>query len=517
MNLIKSFFSISGFTFLSRVIGFLRDMVITQYFGANKITDAFWVAFRIPNLLRRIFAEGAFSQAFIPILSDFKKNRSKEEAILFSREVAGLLSLALFVATIIGILASRPIILLIASGFAHDPQQFSQASNFLKITFPYIFFISLTSFFSAILNTYQRFSVPAITPVFLNITLIFFSIVVSPYFKQPVSALAWGVFFAGLIQLLFQLPFVSQLGFLQVPKLNVRDSKIRKVVQAMALIIIGVSSGQISIILNGIYASYLEKGSITWQYISDRIMELPSSLLGVALGTVLLPTLATYTSKQDEQAFSKLLDWGLRLAFTLALPAAAGISVLAMPLITTLFQHGKFTLYDVNMTYPAVIAYSLAIPGFIFIKVLAPGFTSRQDYKTPVLIGFFTLLLTQFLNLWLVLYFQLGIVGINLSISIAACANSLLLLYLLRRKGYYQPQPAWFSLLCKITLATIIMTGTLYALLTQHIYPLYWQGSNSSRVIQLMALMVIGVVEYAIILLLFGFKTSFLSIHYARH
>ena len=285
----------------------------------------------------------------------------------------------------------------------------------------------------------------------------------------------------------------------------------------MALIVIGVSSGQISIILNGIYASYLEKGSITWQYISDRIMELPSSLLGVALGTVLLPTLATYTSKQDEQAFSKLLDWGLRLALTLALPAAAGIAVLAMPLITTLFQHGKFTLYDVNMTYPAVIAYSLAIPGFIFIKVLAPGFTSRQDYKTPVLIGFFTLLLTQFLNLWLVLYFQLGIVGINLSISIAACTNSLLLLYLLRKKGYYQPQPAWFSLLCKITLATIIMTGTLYALLTQHIYPLYWQGSNSSRVIQLMALMVIGVVEYAIILLLFGFKTSFLSIHYARH
>ena len=190
MNLIKSFLSISGFTFLSRVIGFLRDMVITQYFGANKITDAFWVAFRIPNLLRRIFAEGAFSQAFIPILSDFKKNRSKEEAILFSREVAGLLSLALFVVTIIGILASRPIILLIASGFAHDPQQFSQASEFLKITFPYIFFISLTSFFSAILNPYQRFSVPAITPIFLNIILIFFSIVVSPYFKQPVNALA---------------------------------------------------------------------------------------------------------------------------------------------------------------------------------------------------------------------------------------------------------------------------------------------------------------------------------------
>ncbi|MBN3859641.1 murein biosynthesis integral membrane protein MurJ [Neisseriaceae bacterium PsAf] len=508
MNLAKSFVSISAFTFLSRILGFVRDMLITQYFGATKVTDAFWLAFRIPNLLRRIFAEGAFSQAFVPILSDFKKNKSHAEAVEFTQKVCGLLSFILFIVTVIGIIASPFLVTIVGSGFLKDPEQFYLASDLLKIMFPYIFFISLTSFFSAILNTHNKFSIPAITPIFLNVSLIIFAAWISPFFAQPIYALAWGVFVAGVVQLLFQLPFVAKLGFLKLPKLAWNDPVINRVIKAMGVIIIGVSAGQISFVINSNYASYMIKGSITWQYVSDRLMELPSGLLGVALGTILLPTLAKFSAQNKQEEFSDLLDWGLRLSVLLALPSAVGLAVLAMPLIMTLFQHGQFTLYDANMTYPAVMAYSVAVPGFIFVKILAPGFTSRQDYTTPVKIGFFILFFTQFLNLFLVLYFKLGIVGLNLSIGLAACANSFILYYLLRKKNYYTPKKGWLLFSFKVTTAVAIMGFSLYFLLNQTYYPIKWDISAYMRVVQLSVLIVIGIIVYFSALFLLGFKKS---------
>ncbi|QRN40680.1 MAG: murein biosynthesis integral membrane protein MurJ [Neisseriaceae bacterium] len=508
MNLVKSFISVSTFTFLSRILGFVRDMLLTQYFGATKTTDAFWLAFRIPNLLRRIFAEGAFSQAFVPILSDYKKNKSHEETVEFTKKVCGLLSFILFIVTIIGIIVAPFLITIAGSGFLKDTEQFYLASDLLKIMFPYIFFISLTSFFSAILNTHNKFSIPAITPIFLNISLIIFATWISPFFTEPIFALAWGVFVAGIIQLLFQLPFIAQLGFLKLTKLAWNDPVINRVIKSMGVIIIGVSAGQISFVINSNYASYMIEGSITWQYVSDRLMELPSGLLGVALGTILLPTLAKFSAQNKQKEFSDLLDWGLRLSVLLALPAAVGLAILAMPLIMTLFQHGQFTIHDANMTYPAVMSYSIAIPGFIFVKILAPGFTSRQDYTTPVKTGFFILLLTQLLNLFLVLYLKLGIVGLNLSISLATCANSFILYYLLRKKNYYTPQKGWSLFSFKVVIAVVVMGSVLYFLLNQNYYPIRWDISANVRVIQLSILMTIGIIVYFSTLFLLGFKKN---------
>ncbi|MDP1717449.1 MAG: murein biosynthesis integral membrane protein MurJ, partial [Burkholderiales bacterium] len=398
MNLLKTLATVSSMTLLSRILGFIRDAVIARVFGAGLATDAFFVAFKIPNLLRRLFAEGAFSQAFVPILAEYKHQRGGEQTRLLVDHVAGLLALALFVVTLLGIIAAPLIIYVSAPGFAATPEKFDLTIALLRVTFPYILFISLTSLAGGILNTYSRFSVPAFTPVLLNLSFIAFALWAVPYFDPPIMALAWAVFFGGVLQLLFQVPFLLRIKLLPRFKLDFKDEGVWRVMRLMGPAVFGVSVAQVSLLINVIFASFLVTGSVSWLYYADRLMEFPAGMLGAALGTILLPSLARYHASQSQDDYSKLLDWGLRLTLVLAVPAAVALALLAVPLITTLFHYGAFTATDVFNTRNAVIAYSVGLVGLILVKVLAPGFYARQNIRTPVWIAIITVRATQVRN-----------------------------------------------------------------------------------------------------------------------
>ncbi|ENT1830076.1 TPA: murein biosynthesis integral membrane protein MurJ, partial [Neisseria gonorrhoeae] len=354
MNMLGALAKVGSLTMVSRVLGFVRDTVIARAFGAGMATDAFFVAFKLPNLLRRVFAEGAFAQAFVPILAEYKETRSKEATEAFIRHVAGMLSFVLIVVTALGILAAPWVIYVSAPGFTKDADKFQLSISLLRITFPYILLISLSSFVGSILNSYHKFGIPAFTPTFLNISFIVFALFFVPYFDPPVTALAWAVFVGGILQLGFQLPWLAKLGFLKLPKLNFKDAAVNRVMKQMAPAILGVSVAQISLVINTIFASYLQSGSVSWMYYADRMMELPGGVLGAALGTILLPTLSKHSANQDTEQFSALLDWGLRLCMLLTLPAAAGLAVLSFPLVATLFMYREFTLFDAQMTQHAL-------------------------------------------------------------------------------------------------------------------------------------------------------------------
>ena len=395
MNLLGALAKVGSLTMVSRILGFVRDAIIARAFGAGMATDAFFVAFKLPNLLRRIFAEGAFSQAFVPILAEYKENKTPEATRDFVQYVAGMLTFALTIVTMIGILVAPWIIYVTAPGFVNQPDKFALSVDLLRIVFPYILLISLSSFVGSILNTYHHFSIPAFTPTFLNISFIVCALFLAPYFDPPVLALAWAVFFGGVLQLVFQLPWLAKRGFLCVPKLNFKHTAVNRVLKQMAPAILGVSVAQISLVINTIFASFLQSGSVSWMYYADRLMELPTGVLGVALGTILLPTLSKHASSKNIEEFSALLDWGLRLCMLLALPASVGLAVLSFPLVATLFMYREFTLNDALMTQNALMAYALGLIGMILVKVLAPGFYALQNIKTPVRVGIFTLVCTQ--------------------------------------------------------------------------------------------------------------------------
>ncbi|WP_037587017.1 murein biosynthesis integral membrane protein MurJ [Stenoxybacter acetivorans] len=502
MNLLRTLAKVSSMTLFSRILGFVRDTIIARTFGAGMATDAFFVAFKLPNLLRRIFAEGAFAQAFVPILAEYKQTRSTEATQIFVQHIAGLLGAVLLAVTAIGMLAAPWVIYLSAPGFAENADKFELSVRLLRITFPYILLISLSSLVGSILNTYSQFTIPAFTPTFLNISFIVFALWLSPYFNPPVLALAWAVFVGGILQLCFQLPYLFKLGFLKMPKLNRRDVAVNRVLKQMAPAILGVSVAQISLVINTIFASFLPSGSVSWMYYADRLMELPTGVLGVALGTILLPTLSKHSAGQDTQAFSALLDWGLRLCLLLALPAAVGLAVLSFPLVATLFMYREFGLHDAEMTQGALMAYAVGLIGLILIKVLAPGFYARQNIKTPVKIAIFTLIVTQLLNLALVWHLQH--IGLALAIGLGACLNAALLYVLLRKHQIYTPKQGWLSFLLKLLIALILMGGGLW--LAQHYLPLNWQSSGWVRVGQLSALIAGGVVLYFGTLFALGFR-----------
>ncbi|RZI82448.1 MAG: murein biosynthesis integral membrane protein MurJ, partial [Pseudomonas sp.] len=332
MNLLKSLAAVSSITMISRVLGFVRDTILARVFGAGAATDAFFIAFKLPNLLRRIFAEGAFSQAFVPILAEYKTQQGEEATRTFIAYVSGLLTLVLAVVTALGIFAAPWIVWVTAPGFAADAERFALTTDLLRVTFPYILLISLSSLAGAILNTWNRFAVPAFTPTLLNVAMIAFALLLTPYFDQPIMALAWGVLAGGLAQLLYQLPALKKIGMLVLPRLNLRDSGVWRVLKQMLPAILGVSVSQISLIINTIFASFLVAGSVSWMYYADRLMELPSGVLGVALGTILLPTLAKTYANRDRHEYSRILDWGLRLCFLLVLPCTLALAILAEPL-----------------------------------------------------------------------------------------------------------------------------------------------------------------------------------------
>ncbi|QID18238.1 murein biosynthesis integral membrane protein MurJ [Nitrogeniibacter mangrovi] len=455
MNLLRALATVSGMTLLSRILGFVRDFVIALGFGAGPATDAFFVAFRLPNLLRRMFAEGAFSQAFVPILAEYKNRQGEAAAHQLVNRVATLLGAVVFAISVIGILAAPVIIYISAPGFADEPDKFALTVALTRITFPYIFFMSLVALAGGVLNTWSRFAIPAFTPVLLNISFIAMALLAAPWFDPPVLALAWAVFIGGCLQLVFQLRPLARIGMLPRPEWQPRDPGVRRVLKLMAPATIGVSVSQISLLINTIFASFLVSGSVSWLYYADRLMEFPAGMLGVALGTILLPSLSKYHADENPEGFSDLLDWGLRLTLMLTLPAALALAVLAVPLIATLFNYGQFTTTDVLQTRPALVAYSLGLTGLILIKVLAPGFYARQDIRTPVKIAVVTLIATQLMNLAFIGPFKHA--GLALSIGLAACLNATLLYRGLRRRAIFRPRPGWGLFTLKLAAALVVL------------------------------------------------------------
>lgn len=502
MNLLNALATVSSMTLLSRILGFVRDAVIARVFGAGLATDAFFVAFKIPNLLRRLFAEGAFAQAFVPILAEYKNQRGETETRALINQVSGVLGLALVLVTVIGVLVAPLIIALSAPGFTASPEKFELTVDLLRIVFPYILFIALTAFAGGILNTWGRFAVPAFTPTLLNLSFIGFALLAAPYFDPPVKVLAWAVFAGGILQLVFQLPFLARIGLLPRPRINLRDEGVQRVLKQMAPAVFGVSVGQVSLLINNIFASFLVTGSVTWLYFADRLMEFPAGLLGVALGTILLPSLSKSHAERSAQAYSDLLDWGLRLTLLLAAPAAAALALLAVPLIATLFHYGAFTATDVLNTREAVVAYAVGLIGLIAVKVLAPGFYAQQDIRTPVRIAVVTLVVTQLLNL--VLIGELRHAGLALAISLGACLNAFLLLRGLRQREIYRPRTGWGVFLCKLALAVYVMSVVVGLMSGTSAS---WLAAGAvERVLRMLLLVAAGIAVYFGTLWLLGFR-----------
>jgi putative peptidoglycan lipid II flippase len=500
MNLLKSLLTVSSMTLISRVLGFVRDAVIARTFGAGLYTDAFFIAFKLPNLLRRIFAEGAFSQAFVPILSEYRATRDEAATRAFIDHVSTLLALALLAVTILGVLAAPVIVYVSAPGFAAVPEKFAVTVALLRLTFPYILFISLAAFAGAILNTWSRFAIPAFAPTLLNLAFIVSALWLAPWFDPPIMALAAAVFVGGILQLAFQLPYLARLGLLPRPRLALRDAGVWRVLRQMGPALFGVSVGQISLLINGIFASFLVTGSVSWLYYADRLMEFPTGVLGVALGTILLPSLSRSFAEKTAEEYSRLLDWGLRLTLLLALPAALGLAILAVPLIATLFHHGAFDAHDVEMTSDALIAYSVGLIGLILVKVLAPGFYARQNVKTPVKIAMLTLAATQLMNLAFI--YPLRHAGLALAIGLGACINAGLLFAKLRQHGVYQPQPGWRRFGVQVGCALAAMAVVLwFSMGTQA----HWlAGGTWMRAARLVGLVALGAATYFAVLWLGG-------------
>lgn len=504
MNLLKSLATISGLTLVSRILAFARDVLIARVFGAGMATDAFFVAFKLPNLLRRLFAEGAFSQAFVPIFGEYKHKRTHAETQLLVDHVTTMLALILFVVTAIGIIAAPLLVYISAPGFAENAEKFELTVQLLRYTSPYIFFISLVAVAAAILNTYNKFWVPAFAPILLNVCFIGGALWLAPYCHPPVMALAWAVLVAGVVQLAFQIPFLKQVGMMPRLRLNWRDAGMWRVIKQMGPAVFGVSIAQISLIINTIFASFLVAGSVSWLYYADRLMEFPSGVLGAALGTILLPSLSKCFASNDTAEYSKLLDWGLRLTIMLTLPAALALGMIAVPLLATFFQRGAFTSHDVLMTSYALVGYSVGLIGLILVKILAPGFYARQDIKTPVKIGIVTLIATQAMNALFAFGLHLHHAGLALSIGLGACLNSAILFHYLKKHGIYRPEPGWARFLGKISLAVCVLGLALWwGMGTQQSW---LADSGWSRIGRLTALVGGGIAVYFATLAALGFR-----------
>lgn len=458
---------VGGFTLLSRVSGLVRDMAYSSAFGAGTLMDAFLVAFKIPNFLRRLTAEGAFSQAFVPVVSEYKVQRGEDEVRHLVGGVSGTLGLGLFVLTAVGVVAAPLLVLLFAPGFRDDAAQFDLTVAMLRLTFPYILFMSLVALASGVLNSYGRFAVPAFTPVLLNVVMILFATLVAPHAAEPGVALAAGVFVAGLVQLLFQLPALARVRMLSWPRWDWAHEGVRRIGRLMLPGIFGSSVAQVSLLLDTLIASFLMTGSIAWLYYADRLVEFPLGVFSIALATVILPGLSSHHASQDRAQFNLTLDWALRLTTTIVTPAAVGLAMLAGPLVATIFGYGEFDARDVRMASWALVAYSAGLVGFSLVKVLAPGYFARQDTRTPVKVGVMALGANQLFNVAVVVPAYLsGFAAphalLALSTGLAAGFNSLMLYRGLRRGGHYSPSARWKRLLPQVTGANLAMAAFLW-------------------------------------------------------
>lgn len=459
-SLLRSTSLVSIMTFLSRIAGFARDMVIAQMFGAAAGMDAFIVAFRIPNFMRRLFAEGAFSQAFVPVLAEYQQTQSLEDVRFFIASVAGHLSLVLSMVTLIGIALTPLIIYIFAPGFGEESARTVLAIDMLRITFPYLMLISLTAMAGAVLNTYGHFGIPAITPIFLNISMIGTALYLSPYCAPPVLALAWGVLIAGLVQFLFQLPFLYRHRLLVKPRRARGNAGVKKVMKLMIPALFGVSIAQLNLMVDSIFASFLSVGSVSWLYYTDRLTDFPLGVFGVAIATVILPHLSRRHAEISVDKFSSTLDWGLKSLLLLGLPAGIGLAFFSMPLIAACFAYGKFTVIDLLQTQKSLITLAIGVPAFMMVKVLASGFYAKQDIKTPVKVGALAMLVNSCLCALFI--WPLAHAGLALASSIAGYVNCGLLLFLLIRRGIYRPSSGWLSFIVKLSVANVIMAIYLY-------------------------------------------------------
>jgi putative peptidoglycan lipid II flippase len=514
--MIRSGALVGSMTMISRLLGFLRDIVLARVFGAGPVFDAFILAFRLPNLLRRLFAEGSFSMAFVPVLNEYKERHGHAELKQLVDRVAGTLIAVLLVVTALGIWLAPQIVALVAPGFARQGGDPALAADLLRITFPYIFFISLTALAGGILNSWRQFAVPAVTPVLLNVSLIGAAWLFSDRFERPVEALAWGVMLAGVLQLGLQLPFLFRLGLLPRPRWGAAHAGVRRIMALMVPTLFGASVAQLNVLVDTFIASFLVAGSISWLYYADRMLEFPLGVFAIALATVILPGLSSLAAKDDRAGFSRDVDRALRLSVLIGLPAALGLFLLAEPIMLTLFQRGAFSVLDASMAAWALSAYALGLPAYIGVKILAPAFFARQDPRTPVRAALWALLVNFLLNLalvWLILrYFEFGAhIGLAAASSFAACVNAGLLYWHLRRDGWYWPASGWAPLLLRVSLALMVMLMVVQLVQGQFCdWPGYvlWQ-----RIAVLLGLIASGGVGYFAALLALGWRPSQHALH----
>ena len=502
-SLLRSSGVVGVMTLLSRVLGLVRDVVIANLFGATGSADAFFVAFKIPNFLRRLFAEGAFSQAFVPVLSEYRTQRTLADVQLLVNRVAGTLGAILLLVTLIAVAASPIVTAVFAPGFyMHETVKFDLASDMLRITFPYLLLISLTAFAGAILNSYERFAVPAFTPVLLNVCLIGCALFLTPVMDEPVMALAWGVLMAGAVQLCFQLPFLWHLRLLPKPRWGWQDEGVQRILMLMLPALFGVSVAQINLLLDTVLASFLQTGSVSWLYYSDRLSELPLGVFGIAISTVILPSLSRKHASQSTDSFAHTLDWAVRMILLIGLPSAVALVMLAEPLIITLFKYGAMTERDVAMSAMSLRAYGVGLLAFMLIKVLAPGYFSRQDMKTPVKIAIQAMVANMVFNLLLIFPFQH--VGLAAATSMSAFLNAGLLLRGLLKEGVFVWQPGWGLYLVRLIVALLTLASVIYWLspsVTQWLAADIW-----SRAVLMGRVVGVGVVAYFAVLVGLGMR-----------
>jgi len=498
---------VAVWTLISRILGFVRDQVLAIVFGAGATTDVFLVAFKIPNFLRRLFAEGAFAQAFVPVFTEYREKGDEAALRNLAAHVVGTLAVVLLVITTLGVMLAPFIVMLFAPGYIGNEAQFDLATHMLRITFPYLMAVSLVAYAGSILNTFGQFAIPSFTPVLLNICMITAAVFVSPMFDEPIVALAWGVFVAGIVQLALQLPFLQRIGLLPKPKWGWKHSGVRRILKLMAPAVVGSSVAQINLLLDTVIATFLVSGSLSWLYYSDRLMEFPLGLIGVTLGTIILPRLSRQVANQADAGYRDTISWALRVSILVGLPATVGLVMLAGPMISTLFEYGAFTPADTMLSSYSLVAYSIGIPAFILIKIFAPAFFARQDTKTPVRIGIYALISNMVYNLMLVIpmvYFDFIAphTGLAIATTLSAIQQSYMLYQELKKRNLYELTDT-VTTLVKRSLPALLVMGVVLWFLQQF----DWHSLDAlSRVLRLLGIIAAGAAAYAATLLLCGVR-----------
>ncbi len=506
-KLIKPTLLIGFFTLLSRILGFIRDILFAKFFGASGTMEAFLVAFRIPNFIRRLFTEGSIAQALIPELN--KRSVSQKRLNAFIAQLIGILGLALFLLTIIGIIFSTILVLIFAPGFVESPEKFNLANNLLKIMLPFVFFMSITSIFASLLQTFQRFSIPAITPSILNIAIIT-GLYISYLFHTPIYAVAWSVTLAGMLQCLIQIPFVLRLGISLKPIFRRPSKKTKRFFKSIGPAIFGASIVQISLLLDTIFASFLVTGSLSWLYYPDRVNQFPLGIFGIALATVLLPHLS---KKMSVSEYNNILNWGIKLALLLTIPAASALCVLSKPIIITLFYHGEFSFFDVMQSQRAMIAFAIGLISFIFIKIFISALYAKQNTTSAMKVGLLCILVNIISNLILISLLKshaLGYLALAISTSLTATINALFLLWVLCKKHHFSLHRSQILLIIRILIASIIMCIVL--IFTQGELNFWLSHSTLFKLLYLFAIIFIGACIYFLSLIILGAKVKDFSI-----